>query len=171
LVDFAMSITGVMLIGQPDSRQPGIIAKYELYLEEIRLLAGKLPVQVKLQLCRFATAMQDKRGTVSWWSTPEYVVEDALLMIAVHVLGNQDIVALAKSTFPGKSLDSTLNLGSDCEKSRLERLHHLSRRIDWSVKVIFTVMKGSVLLPGLKKLGEYKLPSEICIGVSTPGEL
>lgn len=96
-----------------------------------------------------------------WYPTMENVLEDALLMIALYVLRDKATIELAQSSFKDFSQNS-IGLYNDIEKENREKLYELSRNLFSGLKIVITVMEGSVLFDHLHLLKDYKMEIEVC---------
>jgi hypothetical protein len=141
-----------------------------MFLEEFNVMSDrKLPTKMHWTLCLCAALKMGKRMNISWWTAPEHVLDDALLMLAIHVQKDARLVALAREVFKDRPLESGLNLHSDREAFNLHSLYACCREMKWAFKIVLTALRGSAVIGALDQLKKYSIPSEICI--SRPNHL
>lgn len=98
---------------------------------------------------------------VTWIPTVERMLEDALLMVAIHVMKDSEIVNLAHSL--GSNIESErLELYSTFEDSHREQLYQKCREITDFPKMVITAFKGSSIETQLPIVEEYGMDLEVC---------
>ena len=86
-----------------------------------------------------------------------------LLMIAIHVLKDKEISALAKEHLE-KDIHGPLSLYEDIDPAALKTLYQKCRKLKNRYKIVLTVLEGSSIRSQLKVLNKYEIDME----VSTP---
>ncbi len=149
------TLTAQILVGRAHPNHDGINPTHYLFLSQ-----NDRPAWVLMPENVFG-----RRSTgaerITWLPTVEYMLEDALLMIAVHVLKNREIVKLSNSYFLNKD-HNRAELYHDILESHLGELREKSRALRGDHKVILTVLKDSTILHQLSVLERYKMDLEVC---------
>ncbi len=101
---------------------------------------------------------------IIWIPTVEHMLEDALLMIGIYVLKDENLVSLAKKFFRNINRDR-IWLYDDIEKENLQRLREVCKEIipKYNVKIIIAITLGSTILRQIGVLKDYKIECEVCI--------
>lgn len=147
------TITAQIMIGSGHPNHDGIVSSHRLYfLENSRPSLVLLPEEV------LGEADPIK---VTWIPTLENTMEDALLMIAIHVLKDPDIVEMA-SNFLRSEDNNWVVLYEDISPQDLETLYQRCRDLKNTFKLVVTVLRGSNIEEQLKVLAQYKMDLEIC---------
>lgn len=102
-----------------------------------------------------------KEENIYWIPTVENMLEDGLLLAAVHIWRNDDIVRTLKSVTGNDSLNQ-LEL-YNVSKEDLEILYEKCRALNNGAKVIISVFNGSTLLGQVGVMEKYKVEHEICL--------
>jgi hypothetical protein len=99
---------------------------------------------------------------ISWVPAgPEHILEDGLLLIAVHVLRDGDLLELTRAKLPELVRDSSVEL-EKLPADLLGELRERSRHINMGQKVVVTVLGGSSLEGQLPLLERYLMQLEVC---------
>jgi hypothetical protein len=100
---------------------------------------------------------------IGWTPTTEHMLEDGLLMIAVHVWQPPTLVqALREEVSEGQM--ATLELYRDMDSPKLQHLHEECRAGSYSQqKVVLTVLEESSIRQQLDVLEGYEIDMEVCI--------
>ncbi len=147
------TVTAQILVGQGHPYHDGINPSHRLYL-----LENSRPSLVLLPESLTGEANGNK---VIWVPTLESTLEDALLMIAIHVIKDPEIVRLASLFFANKD-NNWVVMHEDITPENLAVLHQHCRRLENTCKLVITVLRGSHLEDQLKVLKEYKMDLEVC---------
>ena len=110
-------------------------------------------------LSPFGDAAEDK--LVRWVPTIEHTLEDALLMIAVHVMGAFEIKEIAKNTYEGDS-GAPFEVYEHLDEATHQKLLEETRRLPGFPKLVITVLEGSHLLQHLSVIKRYSMDVELC---------
>jgi hypothetical protein len=147
------TITAHILIGSGHPHHDGIVSSHRLYfLENSRPSLVLLPDEV------LGEAEPIK---VTWIPTLENTLEDALLMIAIHVLKDPDIVEMASNFLRSKD-NNWVVLYEDISPQDLETLYQRCRNLKNTFKLVVTVLRGSNIEEQLQTLDQYNMDLEIC---------
>lgn len=171
------TFTAYMAIGWPN--EDGIIPSHEVWLWENSRPAWVLePTQSRLTGGDPDRA--DRPGSLSpirWIPEgPEHILEDGLLLLAMHGVGNEDVLDLAGELLPeltetntsglepGEDLLRDLNVMSADNPDAadaLSELRALSSQIPWA-KLVVTVLGSSSLGEQMPILERYPMDLEVC---------
>ena len=101
---------------------------------------------------------------IVWNPTVEHMLEDGLLMIAIHVLKAENVLKLARGAFQSKDMNQVA-LYDDIDANRLLELHQTCRRLAKWYKIVVTILDGSTILRQVPVLEEYAMEVEVCLPV------
>ena len=149
------TLTAQILIGSPHPNHDGINPTHYLFLSENDRPAWVLVDQ---------NIIQEERSSfpkITWIPTVENMLEDALLMVAIHILKNREIVEMAKG-FYSKIESKRFELYSNLNESQRNTLYQKCREISDFPKVIISVFRGSTIEKQLAVLEQYKVDVEVC---------
>lgn len=145
-------ITAQLLIGTGHQNHGGINPSFTLYLHENSRPAW--------ELIKFKNEQKASKQNLVWIPTVENMLEDALLMIAVHVLKNEDIIGELSYL---KDLER-VEMYKDIPTEKLQKLYQLSREISkkYEYKIVLTILEGSSLGTQIKIFEQYDMDVEVC---------
>lgn len=103
---------------------------------------------------------------VTWIPTVENMLEDALLMLAIHVIKDPEVLGLANS-LSGDIHSNRLELYSALEDSQRKDLYDKCRDIAGFPKLIVTAFKSSSIESQLPVLEKYNMDVEVCCPIYT----
>jgi len=147
------TITAQILVGSGHPNHDGIEPSHRLYLSENSRPSWSLIAE---------TVSGGPAGSkVTWIPTLENTLEDALLMIAIHVVRDPEIVELA-GQFIRSQENNWVVMYEDVDPVHRELLYQRCRALDNTYKLVVTVLRGSSIYEQLKVFGEYKMDLEIC---------
>lgn len=149
------TLTAQILVGSPHPNHDGINPTHFLFLSENDRPAWVLVGQ---------NIFQEERSSfhkITWIPTVENMLEDALLMIAIHVCKNREIIEQAKG-FSAKIQTDRIEMYSDLKESQRKQLYQEARQITDFPKVIVSVFRGSTIEKHLSLLEQYKMDVEVC---------
>ncbi len=151
------AFTAQILVGAAHPNHGGITPTHHLYLSEnSRPIWLLFPNSV---LDGIPNALPEK---VTWIPTVENLLEDALLMIAIHVVGDLGISDAAGRLFRAKA-PGVVALQEDIDRQDLEHLYEKLQAADIPAKLVLTAMHGSTVMRHLKVLEKYRMDVEVCI--------
>lgn len=107
----------------------------------------------------FQTTNREKR--VVWVPTVDDMLEDAFLMIALHVVKDQDLVQMARS-FSRAATSHRLELYDSFEDAQRRELYEKCRGLTAFPKIILSVFTGSTLMGQLGVIEKYDMDIEVC---------
>ena len=149
------TVTAQILIGSPHPNDGGIIPSHYLFLSENDRPSWNLVG---------ANIFQESGKEFSkivWIPALENMVEDAVLMVAVHILKNEEIVNMARE-FSNKIDSQLLELRSDLDDDQRDRLYQKCRELTEFPKMIISIFKSSSIEKQLIALENYKMEIEVC---------
>jgi len=149
------TLTAQILIGKPHPNHDGINPTHYLFLSENDRAAWVLVDQNIFQ------EEQTSFPKITWIPTVENMLEDALLMIAIHVCKNREIIEHAKG-FCAKIQTDRIEMYSDLEESQRKQLYQECRAITDFPKIILSAFRGSTIEKHLSLLEQYKMDAEVC---------
>ncbi len=149
------TLTAQILIGDPHPFDDGIIPSHYLFLSENSQPSWKL---VKTNIYQ---VNNDKFPKIGWRPTVENMLEDGLLMVAIHIVKNKEIIKIAKD-FSGKIESQYLELYSDLNDKQRDILYQKSRELSVFPKLIISVFRSSTIEKQLAVLEKYKMEVEVC---------
>ncbi len=102
---------------------------------------------------------------IGWNCIVEHPLEEALLMIAIYVMKNDEIINLVKQVAKREVLSSNLvNPYEDIGKENLEKIFDRLRKIEINdLKLVITILQDSYLLNKIDTIKDYKVHAEICL--------
>lgn len=149
-------MTAQILIGSVHPNHDGIGPSHYLFLSE-----NSRPAWLLVEQNVFMSSK--KRDTkIVWIPTVESMLEDALLMIAVHVLKDQGIVEVIKS-FNKAALSDRLEMYDSLEEAERKLLYEKCRTITSFPKLVVSVFRGSTIMSQLPVLENYTMDVEVCV--------
>jgi hypothetical protein len=150
------TLTAMILVGRGHPNHDGINPTHYLFLSE-----NDRPAWILLPENVFNKGTDAMKKKVTWIPTVENMLEDALLMVAIHVLKDKEITELAGNYFKNKR-PNWVELGQDINKQDLSKLYKKCRDIDNRYKIVLTVLESSTIQGQLKVLENYKMDIEVC---------
>lgn len=148
------TFTGQIIVGQGHPYHSGIQPDYILWLSENSRPAWLLqPFE------------NNKKSKVVWIPTVENMLEDALLMIAIYIEKNSDVLAVWNHL--GLAEEERIELYEKTSDEQRRQLYALCRTIRYSRKLIFTILKQSTIMPQIAVLKNYSCELELCPVSST----
>jgi len=151
------TFTAQILIGQGHPYHDGIHPSHYLFLSENDRAAWILVPQ---NVFRGFQRMVGPK--ITWIPTVENMLEDALLMIALYVWGDEELCDMARRHFKNKRRN-WVELYEDIESEHLQTMYQRSRSLDIGGKIIVSVFQHSTILHQLKVLDQYKMDMEVCV--------
>ena len=145
------TITAQILIGENHPNHGGIIP-----MGQMSFFENDRPMYV---LSPFGDAADDK--LIKWVPTLEHMLEDAFLMIAVHVMEVFDLKAIAKKP-RGSKRGAPFEIYESLQPETHAELLELTRLLPVFPKLVITVLEGSSLLQHLQVIKRYSMDVELC---------
>jgi len=103
-----------------------------------------------------------KEKRIVWIPTVENMLEDALVMIAIHVIKNKKIIDLAQKMFENIEV-SHVEVYQNLTDTQRQQIYQECRRIEKWPKFVITVIGGSSIKRQLSVLKKYSIKAELCI--------
>jgi hypothetical protein len=150
------TFTAQILVGMPDSQLGGIIPTHFLFLSE-----NTRPEWILVPENVFKEGFRSGFDKITWIPTAESIMEDALLMIVVHIVRDQEIKTMSEQFLRNKFVDFA-DLDKDITSENLKRLHEICRQVDLPYKVVITALKGSSIGSQHEVVEKYKMDVEVC---------
>jgi hypothetical protein len=148
------TMTAQMLIGAGHPNHDGIDPNRYLFLSE-----NSRPAWLLVEENIFQTTNREKR--VVWVPTVESMLEDAFLMIALHVVKDQGLVQLARS-YSRVATSHRLELYDSFDDTQRRELYEKCRGLTTFPKMILSVFTGSTLMRQLGVIEKYDMDIEVC---------
>ncbi len=150
------TITAQILVGHAHPNHGGVTPTHRLYLSE-----NSRPAWILAPETVFAREGVTQNGKITWIPTVENMLEDALLMIAIHVVRDPTVSEAAERFLRSKS-SSLVTLYEDIDRKDLEQLYEKCRAAEINSKLVLTIMDGSTVAGQLKVLEKYRMDVEVC---------
>jgi len=153
------TFTSQILVGKKHSYDGGIInITHTLYLSENSRSAWML---TKTDL--FDEKINQNQRII-WIPTYKNMLEDALVMIGLYVLKDDELLSLANQYFSNYK-KNYVELYEDIKQEHLQKLYDRARNIESSHKILISVFKGSSIWDQLPVLKHYQNDIEVCRSV------
>ena len=149
------TLTAQILIGEPHPFKDGIIPSHYLFLSENSQPSWKL---VGTNIFK---VNNKKFPEIAWNPSVEDMLEDGLLMIAIHILKNKEIIKMAKD-FSSKIDSEYLALYSELNTKQRNMLYQKCRELSCFPKLIISVFRSSTIEKQLAVLEKYRMEVEVC---------
>jgi hypothetical protein len=156
------SFTAQILVGEPHIYHGGIYPSHYLFLSEndrpAWILVNQNIIDGHFDL---KDRSEVKKKRIVWIPTVEHMLEDALLMIAIHIIENQGVIDLAKTMYKDVEAERVeLNRYTDPQS---DRLFKACRKIKQWPKIVVTVLEGSSIENHVQILKKYSIEAEVCV--------
>ena len=149
------TMTAQILVGESHPYQGGIIPSHMLFLSE-----NSRPAWTLKPLLFDQDRANDKKEIV-WIPTVDHMLEDALLMIALHIQQDHELIQLAKSLYRN-ALHARVELYESFDVSQRMQLYEKCRMLSEYPKIIISVFNESTIKDQLQVLNGYQMESEVC---------
>jgi hypothetical protein len=149
------TLSAQILVGSPHPYHAGINPTHYMFLSENDRPAWILVDQ---------NIFQEEQGSfskITWIPTVENMLEDAILMVAIHVLKDREILRIAKNVNI-RTDAKWVEFSSNLDDPQRNRLYKKCRVISDFPKLIISVFKGSTIENQLSVLDHYKMDVEVC---------
>lgn len=146
--------TAQIIVGTGHPNHDGIAPSHYLYLAESSRPAWVLVPDN-------SGGSQTVETKVTWIPTLENTLEDALLMIAIHVVKDEGIIRAAQEYFSSKE-NNWVVVYEDVSPEQRKQLYQMCRELENTFKLVLTVLRGSMLADQLKVLEQYRMDVEVC---------
>jgi len=149
------TLTANILVGTTHPNHGGINPTHYVFLSENSKPAWILVPE------NISSPKTFKDQRVIWVPTSENMLEDALLMIAIHVIKHKEVCDLSKKYFVNNNKE-IVKMYEDINQENLEELYRKCRCIDNSYKIVISILEGSTLQEQIKLIENYKMDIEVC---------
>jgi len=150
------ALTAQILVGTPHQNHGGINPTHYLFLSE-----NNRPAWILVPENVF-NEEPGKFNKITWVPTLENMLEDALLMIAIHVIKDKELCDLSKKYFRKKASEWA-ELYEDIDMKDLKKLYKKCSEIGNRHKVVISVFEGSSIRSNhMKTLENYRMDVEVC---------
>jgi hypothetical protein len=154
------AITAHILAGHAHPNDGGLATLHQLTLSE-----GDRPAWL-LQTGRPSKSDPRRRERIIWIPTVENMLDDALLMIAVHVIESEPVRTLF-GQFSDKLDAERIEMYDDLTHEQRQRLYALCREITNYPKLILCIFEGSSLCSLVGVMEKYQMECEVLVPVYT----
>ncbi len=152
------TVTAQILVGQADQNHGGISPTHCMLLSE-----NSRPVWELVPLHIYTDTSSKETGIkIGCIPTLENMLEDAMLMIGIHVLKFDEITGPASTSFKNKDPHFFV-MYDDISEADRKALYNKCRALENCFKVVVTAMEGSSIFSHLKVLKKYKMDVEVCM--------
>lgn len=148
-------LTAQILVGWSHTMFGGIHATHTLFL-----LENDRPNWVLVPQEAFMNEEPTDEGTITWIPTADSLLDDAMLMIAVHVVGDPELSDMM-ARWSQNGHEGNLDLTRDIPEAVRKELYANCRLLDYDEKVVIMLYEGSSLESQLKNLEEYHPDVEV----------
>ena len=148
------TMTAQILIGQSHTYHGGINPSHYLFLSE-----NSKPALILLPQ-NYDKSMKSSESRKIWIPTLENMLEDALVMIAVNVLKDEQVISLANKYINSKD-DNYVYMYDDIEAEDRKKLYQASKIMNKNYKIVISIFQGSSLFRHLPKLKDYNMEVEV----------
>lgn len=149
------TVTAQILIGSTHPSHGGVSPTHALFLSENSRPAWAL---VELDV---SVEHPSPVGRVVWIPTVECMLEDAMLMIAVHICEDPQIVQMA-TAYCGDARSDGLELYECFSEAQRRELYNRCRGLRAFPKVVVTVLDHSTIRQQIQVIGDYAMDAEVC---------
>jgi hypothetical protein len=146
-----------MLIGTGHPNHGGIGPTHYAFLSE-----NSRPAWMLVSQNVFDSGRRGGWKKIVWIPTVEHMLEDGILMMAIHVLRDKDVLSNAKKSFKTANLNR-VELYEDIESEALIKLYEQCRSIKILFKIVLTVLEGSTIMRQVGILEKYSMDVEVCV--------
>jgi hypothetical protein len=150
------TLTAQILVGSPHPYDDGIVPSHFIFLKE-----NDQPSWNLVRANVFQENKTYKLSKIVWKPTLENMLEDGLLMVAIHVMKNKEIIKIAKD-YSSKIESQLLELYSDLNNKQRDILYQKCRELSEFPKIIISVFRSSTIEKQITVLEKYKMEVEVC---------
>lgn len=151
------TMTAQMLIGQGQQHGGGFEPTHYAFLSENGRAAWILKPENQAE-----TGQAGPAKKIVWIPADDNILNDGLLMVAVHVVKDKGVIAGARGSFRNPDL-ADYQLLPQVHPTARENLYNMCKRLDYRFKIVLTVLSGSSLMSELSVLEDYALDVDVCV--------
>ncbi|SJZ77468.1 hypothetical protein [Selenihalanaerobacter shriftii] len=148
------TLTAQILVGGSHPNQGGINPSHYLFLSE-----NSRPAWMLMPENIFSEEKEENK--IVWIPTLENILEDALLMIGIYVLKDEELCKLAEEYFDDFETDH-IELYEDISEENRNKLYKKCRELEQNYKIVITSFDGDRFGNQLKVLEEYDIDVSVC---------
>ncbi|MEX0992205.1 MAG: hypothetical protein WD004_08065 [Actinomycetota bacterium] len=106
--------------------------------------------------------LEGSTDSVKWVPhSPESIIDDVVLMMALHAFEDEQLVEVASRAIPG--IDGPrVDLNADASPAELEPLYELCRGLAWRAALVVTVLARSSLARRVERFESYPFEVRVC---------
>ena len=153
------TITAQIVVGTPDLYHDGINPTHFLFLSE-----NDRPAWILVGENIADSPKKSRQPKIVWIPTVEGILDDAFLMIGLHVIKDRELIRIAKPLFKNKS-QTMVELYNDIDKADLILLRNKNKDIikKYNIKFIVISFQGSSIFRHLPLVKDYRVGIEVCV--------
>ena len=159
------TITALILVGASQRYPDGITPSHYLFLSENDRPAWILVSQNIAE--NRPGEIPSPKETITWLPTLDHVLEDAFLMIAIHVIRDRELIQMAEK-FCREILSPRVVLYDCLQDDQRRVLYERCRKISQWPRIILSVFKGSSLQNPIPIFQQYPMNFEVCMSGDIP---
>lgn len=145
-----------ILVGQSHQNHGGINPTHHLYLSENSKQAWILvPESISGD-----NKELDYFSRIIWIPTIKNTLEDALLIIGLYVLKDDNLIDMAERYFMDFNKNK-IDVNEEISKVHLQEMYKVSRELDYLYKIIITTFDNRVLKGQFNELKNYQIEMSI----------
>jgi hypothetical protein len=148
--------TAQILIGSSHTYHGGIQPFGALYLSENSRSAWILAWN------RSSMGLNEPFREIVWVTNPEYMIEEALIMILVHLLEHKKFYSHVETNIP-KLLENWVDLTKDIKPRELQLLYNRLKEVDDFPKLVVSILEGSSLRSQWENFKQYNMELELLL--------
>jgi len=152
------AMTAQILIGAASRYDDGINPGYALFLSENSRPAWILN---PIETCYYNDKQVIVKRSQVWIPTVNHMLEDGLLMIAVHVLKDPTLLGKIRVFSPALDLDH-VSFYDDFSDEQRSELYAICREVDQWPKLAISLFKGAHIAHQVGCLQHYTMQVEVC---------
>ncbi|MDD1665424.1 MAG: hypothetical protein LUQ32_08695 [Methanomicrobiales archaeon] len=161
------TLTALILVGASHRYPDGITPSHYLFLSE---KANDRPAWILVSqniLESLPHEIPPPGESITWVPTQDHMLEDAFLMIALHVIGDRELMQMAEK-FCREILSPRVVLYDCVHDDQRRLLYERCRKISQWPKIILSVFKGSSVQNPLAVFQQYPMNFEVCLSGDIP---
>jgi hypothetical protein len=159
------TITAFILVGASHRYPDGITPSHYLFLSENDRPAWILVSQNISE--SLSHELPSPGESITWVPTQDHMLEDAFLLIALHVIRDRELVHMA-GEFCREILSPRVVLYDCFHDDQRRLLYERCRKISQWPKIVLSVFKGSSVQNPLPVFQQYPMNFEVCLSGDIP---
>ncbi len=151
------TMTAQLLIGKAHPYEGGIYPSHYMFLSENGTASWTL-YEIN------SPNKPSKPYIANWIPTVDYLLEDAIVMIGLYVIKDEELIGLAKR-YIANFEDTQIRLYEHASELGLEKLRARAKQIEQQYKITLSGFYGSSILNQIEVLEKYQMEVEVCLPV------